>query len=102
MNENRICADCVYFDNCGDLDRFRPCKGKVTKRDKKIETIEDMILTMADIIHENRQLKYELEQARYDAMLDKEKMNALYECANNTTNSIIKAFINGDIDKVNK
>lgn len=65
MNGNRTCVNCIYFDACGDFTRTMPCKGRVTERDQKIETIEDMILTMADIIHENRQLKYELEKAKH-------------------------------------
>ena len=29
------CRNCIYFDACGESGRTEPCKGRVTKSEKK-------------------------------------------------------------------
>ena len=37
MAVKKPCIGCIYFESCGSTTRTEPCKGRMTKREKKQE-----------------------------------------------------------------
>ena len=56
---------------------------------------EEMILSMADIVHDNRRLRYELEEAKKFEKKYNDLLKQSVDNANAHTASLFKAIVNG-------
>ncbi len=60
---------------------------------------EELILSMADIVYENRRLRRELEEARHYEEKYSNLLNESYKNAQENTACLLKAIVEGVFDK---